>query len=66
MRRGRGYWSFVESATNANLVDVGERQKMQSSSKKKNALFAAITVVGALIFMEIFASWALMLRMRVT
>jgi hypothetical protein len=34
-------------------------------SNKKNALFAAITVVGALFFLEAFASWALMLRMRI-
>jgi hypothetical protein len=33
-------------------------------SKKKNALFAAITLVGTLFFLEMFASWALMLRMR--
>jgi hypothetical protein len=36
----------------------------QSSSKKKNAVFAVITVVGALFFLEASASWALMLRMR--
>jgi hypothetical protein len=36
----------------------------QSSSKKKKALFAVITVVGALFILEVFASWALMLRMR--
>jgi hypothetical protein len=33
-------------------------------SKKKNTLFAAITLVGTLFFLEMFASWALMLRMR--
>jgi hypothetical protein len=26
-------------------------------SKKKNALFAAVTLVGALFFLETFASW---------
>jgi hypothetical protein len=35
-------------------------------SKKKNALFAAVTIVSALVFLEAFASWALMLRIRVT
>src|SRR5215813_13804941 len=34
-------------------------------SLKKNALFAAVTVVSALFFLEAFASWALILRMRV-
>jgi hypothetical protein len=33
-------------------------------SKKKNTLFAAIALVGTLFFLEMFASWALMLRMR--
>jgi hypothetical protein len=36
----------------------------QNSSKKKIALFAAITLIGTLFFLELFASWALMLRMR--
>jgi hypothetical protein len=31
---------------------------------KQNAVFAAVTVIGALFFLEVFASWALMLRMR--
>jgi hypothetical protein len=35
-----------------------------NSSKKRNALFAAIMVVGALFLLEAFASWALLLRMR--
>jgi hypothetical protein len=35
-----------------------------NSSKKRNAPFAAIMVVGALFLLEVFASWALMLRMR--
>jgi hypothetical protein len=34
------------------------------SSKKKTALFALITVVGALFFLEAFASFALLFRMR--
>src|SRR5262249_2486879 len=34
-------------------------------SKKKTALFAAIVVVIALFFLEAFASWALMLRLRI-
>jgi hypothetical protein len=33
-------------------------------SKKKNTLFAAIALVGTLFFLEMFASSALMLRMR--
>ena len=33
-------------------------------SKKKTALFAAIAAVGALIFLEVFASWFQLLRMR--
>jgi hypothetical protein len=37
----------------------------QLPSKKRNALFAAITLIGTLVFLEIFTSWALMLRMRV-
>jgi hypothetical protein len=39
-------------------------QSYQNSSAKKNALFATITVVGAVFFLEAFTSWALMLRMR--
>ena len=39
---------------------------MLNSSKKRNALFAAIMVVGALFFLEAFASWALLLRMRLS
>src|SRR5262245_55114753 len=35
-----------------------------SYSKKRNALFISVAVVGAIFFLEIFASWALMLRMR--
>ena len=35
-----------------------------SHSKKKNALFISVTVIGAIFFLEVFASWALMLRMR--
>ena len=35
------------------------------ASKKKKALFAAIGVVTALFFLGAFASWALMLRMRI-
>src|SRR5262245_56350755 len=33
-------------------------------SKKKKAFFVAITMVGALFFLEGFASWAVILRMR--
>jgi hypothetical protein len=33
-------------------------------SKKKNALFTATIVIGVLFFMELFASWTLMFRMR--
>jgi hypothetical protein len=36
----------------------------QRFSKERTALFAAITVIGTLVFLELFASWALMLRMR--
>jgi hypothetical protein len=36
----------------------------EPSSKKKTALFAAIMVVGALVFLEVFASFAQLLRMR--
>ena len=31
---------------------------------EQNAVFTAVTVIGALFFLEVFASWALMLRMR--
>jgi hypothetical protein len=44
-----------------------ERNKMLSEpshSKKKNAIFIAITVIGAIFFLEVLASWALILRMR--
>jgi hypothetical protein len=37
---------------------------VSNGSKKKNALFAVITVAGALFVLEAFTSWALMLRMR--
>jgi hypothetical protein len=35
-----------------------------SHSKKKIALFISGIIIGAIFFMEVFASWALMLRMR--
>src|SRR5262249_50798654 len=35
-----------------------------SYSKKRNALIISVAVVGAIFFLEIFASWALMLNMR--
>ena len=35
-----------------------------SHLKKKNALFISVTVIGVIFFLEVFASWALMLRMR--
>jgi hypothetical protein len=35
-----------------------------SHSKKKNALFISVTIIGAIFFLEVFTSWALMLRMR--
>jgi hypothetical protein len=35
-----------------------------SYSKKGNALFISVAVVCAIFFLEILASWALMLRMR--
>src|SRR5262249_36232068 len=35
-----------------------------SHLKKKSALFISVTVIGAIFFLEVFASWALMLRMR--
>ena len=31
---------------------------------EQNAVFIAVTVIGALFFLEVFASWALLLRMR--
>src|SRR5262245_14113953 len=35
-----------------------------SLSKKRIALFISVTIVGAIFFLEVFASWALLLRMR--
>jgi hypothetical protein len=38
--------------------------RSESSPSKKTALFAAVTAVAALVFLEAFASFALLLRMR--
>jgi hypothetical protein len=53
---------MVSIFTSATLT--GSKSARARSSKTKNVLFAAIAIVGALICLEVFASWALMLRMR--
>src|SRR5262245_55223291 len=46
------------------IYESAPKMLSEPSSKKKTTLFAAIMVVGALVFLEISASWFQLLRMR--
>ena len=42
----------------------GTKMLSEARHSKKIALFISVTGIGAIFFLEVFASWALMVRMR--